>query len=579
MSTDIPNPAEQPRRRGRMSNSERAMLAATSHTYKPKAAKQRVPTGGAVLALCRLSRKDSESLGDKRQREDIMQLMISDGVDPTKAEFIYEVGSAWKKGKHRPVLDSILQRCESGEVSAVYVYEVSRLTRDTAVASVILSVVQPAGVAIRIFTAPHLKPENDDLQNQMIFQLLVQQAKGESDSTSHRQKSSHSHRAKYGMKRSAADPLGLKTKWIEHELRPEIGVPVYVVDNEPREDYPADFPSPAAVALEMFRRVEDGDSYNRVSNWLNNNNVPTLMNGELWRASQVRRTVMNAVYAGFGTYLGEIAKDDAGVVQAPHEALIKPERWLALQEVLKARKDGTGSKRVNAHRLTGMLVCKTCEGRMHANAPSTYRCVRYLDKAAICPSNVISYEGIELAVYQLMLGLLEDRKALAKRTTLGDTSIDAQIDADRAALQEKTNRLQLRLATETDEDVREGIAVQLSRIDYELQKLGARVATRAASGQLLDIELADIMAAWKAEDRGAAQMIVRSMFDSIEIAHAPQLQWKTLRRVGWPTDIDRVTVVFHNGERINLGQEWRKVHGEVDLGKQPRPSRAKKVTE
>ena len=553
---------EQPtKRRGRMTNAERAELERSSFTYNPNGSKVATPTGDTVIAFLRLSRKDDMSIGDEGQREAVYQMMRADGVDMDRVEDVYEVGSAWRKGKHRPRLDEILHRCKRGEIKTIYAYELSRLTRDPSVANTIVEVARASGVHIRIVSLPSLDPTKDDFASGIIYNMLVQQAKAESDNTSLRTKREHWHRAQFGIKRCSVDPVGLRSIVVEHPLRPA-GVPVFVIDSEPAEGYPAAFPSKAHLVREIFRRAGEDESYNRIAKWLNALKIPTQQGGEVWQPTQVRRMVMNPLYAGYGTYHGEIAKDENGVVQAPHEALIQPEQWHALQARLKGRGGDVKPIRTNAHRLTGVIYCTTCGSRLPATAPKSYRCLRYAEDPTSCSANSISYSGLETAIYELIIGMLGDRKLLAERTTIAHSDVDEQIEQERAELRATCQRLQDRLTGETDEDVREAIGIKLGKLEQQLGHLNVRAASRVETGQIIGVELADIMAAWREEDRGTAQRIVRSLIRRIDIDPASEkgnMQWRHLARIGWPTNLDRVTITFHNGEVINLGTEARKV--------------------
>jgi DNA invertase Pin-like site-specific DNA recombinase len=566
-------------RGGRKTKADRQALQESSYTYKPDAhIHAQGNPNGAVLILNRLSMKHAASEGDKAQRQENIEFAKKNGYDLTKIEEIWEVGSAWKKGKWRPLIDNIINRMKNREIAAIICYEISRLTRDPQVAKLIQQVAQTYNVPIRFVKSPSLHPEKTDSVNEIMYVVFVQQASEESQSTSDRTKRNHKFRASQGRKRGGSDPMGLRTIKIapEDHAFTELAENttgnfwrVFAPNFTPRADYPKEMPSEADVVKFMFQCVLDGVGYSKIPAKLEALNIPTF-GSDKWHRLTVRRILNNPVYAGFGTYLGEISYDQKGEPIIGHKALISIEDWHKVQELLKAKsKDLAPAK---DYRLSGTIKCALCGASMYGKAQRKrhgdglknsrkiqapiYLCSNYTSSSTSCKANSITMNNIDKLFYDLLTKFIKNNGNIGVK--LSDKTFENALLTDINELNNKISKMKQMIELEEDSDAKEAFGDRLNKLNNDLSMLMARKEIVIDNDQEIEFSEKDLDDAWE-NDPIKVQRMIKTIFKAIhinQIAKGDQpLNQFQLSKLNWICDLRRIDIEFHNGVKVNLASD------------------------
>jgi DNA invertase Pin-like site-specific DNA recombinase len=608
---------------GRRSNADKKKLAETSETYSESAAIKRTASkDGDVVALFRLSHKTKASLGDKSQHDEVMSMISRDGWREEQVAKVWETGSAWKKGKYRPVIDDILKGIRAGEVSAIYCYEVPRLTRDPNVAKKLQTEAQTFGVPIRFVDSPDLKPEQEDMVNEILYVVMVQKAKASSDETSNRTKRGQKFRAKHGIKRGGLEPLGMKTVLYKSDLRAN-PVPYFAANEEADATLPSKYSSPAALLRSIFDDAVSGAVAAKTARRLNDEGVPTLNGSKQWSNATVSAILTNPMYIGWSTYKGKVApacgfvcdagcsvveeiyknkdgedrvreivttvcqpamrKLEDGTEVRPNEQMISDANFELVSSLLEGRKAlNLPRARSKGYRLAGVIRCANCGAKMVGQSswtsksgkgrvqPSTYRCPTRIDNPARCTGNSVNSEPVDALVRFVMLGLLRDPARLAKLSKSSDddqVAVINELQVERERITATIAELQLALDGTSVESVAEAIRKEIVKAGLDLQKVGAKSMLRKETGSAVKgYDREQLLAVWEDTNRVGAQLLVRSLFDRIEITNTNkvgQMNSYTLAKRGWTMNLNRVALVFHDGTRINMGKAADELVGQA----------------
>jgi len=198
----------------------------------------------------------------------------------------------------------------------------------------------------------------------------------------------------------------------------------YVVAGVKYRKRPVPHPEYAALAIEMFQRIADGQPGAAVALWL------AQETGRTWRVKAVLDCIRNA------TYLGE--RDGA-----EFEPLVTRGLWDAANAAVAARSYArTASTPKDVHAYSGVIFCGSCGAPMYRHQSSKdgkpvgvahYRCGRGRRGVpeSRCPMPGVSFGAVNDSVHEVMsaLGIPEQ----AQRAEGGDAGKAAELAAiDRA---------------------------------------------------------------------------------------------------------------------------------------------------
>lgn len=211
----------------------------------------------------------------------------------------------------------------------------------------------------------------------------------------------------------------------------------------------------------MFELAEQGFGHRMIAKMLNDQGVTTKQ-GKMWDQVNVKRLMNNETIAGIMTYNKRKSKNGKTVLRDKsewiikennHPAIIPPERFESVQEIMKSRSMANKHADSETYLLTGLLKCKHCGKNMkgstsrHKTKYNDYTYYRY-----ICSSYVLGYGCKHHAIHRddLENKIIEQIKEL----TLGTNKVIDIIVAH---------------SSSTEDEVKE-LKSQLSRIDKRMQK-------------------------------------------------------------------------------------------------------------
>jgi len=563
----------------RLTKLEREQLSKTSFTYQMK--KQNVvilsKNGKRIIAIYkRISHKTDQSVTFERQHMELMDFLKSHGIDindPNVVVVVFQESESAYKNVHRPVLQNMVERILAGEFTDVAFYDIDRLARKQKVAAVLDHIFKEAEVKVWVKTLGK-SIDTNTIEGGIIWNIMSMMAEQYSKQTSDRTTGGHKTRAKAGVKRNSVTPYGMKD--IETTVASIGGIrKVYELDTDIQSDYPAEFNNKAAVVKEIYRKYNDGQSLKSITRWLNDN-IPTLIKRcedksipevqtKSWDDSCVKYMLKNPVYFGGSHYKKEIVKDDKGEILITNEPLVSFEYWSNTQALLDANTRIYKSKKVR--HTTSMsslhyLAHCSCGGKLKRSTSATrgvpfysLRCiVPTIDKSR-CDGVGISQVQLEKTIYEYTKAIIENKDLyeliVDKNTKSND---DIAISAEEQKLIDEIELLNSEIEKQSIPKIKLAIQNEVANLNAELNKIrmSANIVINKVKNHKLTLEIFN--EAWNKEDKHDIVSILGSIYQSIIISKSNKTtsQLNELKKEGWHVDPERVTIVFHDGTKVNL---------------------------
>lgn len=363
--------------------------------------------------------REGRALGVARQQADCAALAERRGWT-VAAQFVDNSVSASTK-KKRPQYEAMLDAIRAGQISAVVVWDVDRLTRRPAELETFIDLAEKYGVQLASVGG---EIDLATPQGRLTARIKGSVARHEAEQLSRR--------------------ILRKVEELAHEGRIANGGPrpfgytrVYAGEGPRRKILRDEInPDEAAVVRECARRLLAGETLRSVTNWLNESGVPT-STGARW-SKQALRWMMRA-----GRIAGLRERNDKVVGKAVWPALITVEEHQQLRAMLDSHERSPGS-RVRLHWLSGYVFCADCvkngvKMRVGRHAGKLkYKCPA--DDG--CNGRVISLEDLEDLVARYVVGRLADERflrGLAARERTDD--IEGKRLAERIEADERRLRL------------------------------------------------------------------------------------------------------------------------------------------
>lgn len=239
----------------------------------------------------------------------------------------------------RPELQRLLTDCRNSRIDVVFVKSVSRLSRNLSECIAMIRELGSLGIGV-VF-----EKENIDTlshTNELYLSILSAMAQEESNSISRNIRWAHEMRARSG------NPIRAPRYGYRKEKKPD-GTSRWVPDEEEAE----------RIRL-MFRLALDGGCWADIIGELNAMEKAK-GTGTVWKYDRVKDTMKSVVYKGdlftgsryVADYLSGKCVRNHGertryYIEGHHEAIISPEDFDRVQELIKARKlrSGSGSREV-----------------------------------------------------------------------------------------------------------------------------------------------------------------------------------------------------------------------------------------
>ncbi|MFI2029117.1 recombinase family protein [Streptomyces buecherae] len=367
-----------------------------------------------VRAVCYIrqskKREDDSQSSPQAQKTKCEALITAKGWDI--AGHFADVGkSGWDPNVERPQFEEMMTAVRAGQVDAVVIFALSRLTRKGALDAMLINdELARHGVRLVSVEEPYL--DTSTPIGIAIFGLIAGLAQQESDIKSAFITATKETLRSAGSHVSGIAPYGFVSEPVQ---RGELTVRKL-----------APHPTEAEHVRDMVRLVHEGSTVHAVAQSLNANGVKTKTEGlgekgvkrlaarrangsstaiaeGLWTSSTVIRVLRDPRLAGFAAvWEGRVAskrdeagnkvpgkvgkrvilRDDDGAPVVAHDAIIPPAEWWALQDVLNGRtKTVVRSGRSVPTLLAGhgFLFCDVCGSVMVAdtrNGARYYKCNR-----------------------------------------------------------------------------------------------------------------------------------------------------------------------------------------------------------
>ena len=310
-------------------------------------------------------------------------------------------------GKTRPGFEAMLDAMKRSEFGALICWHPDRLYRSMRDLERLIEIADAGGVQIRSVNGGDLDLSNSS--GRMLARILGSVARQESEHKGERQRRANEQRAAAGT-------------WIVRGIR----VFGYTRIGEPLE------PEASAVR-QAAADVLAGRSLRSIAIDWNTRGMMTTR-GNKWTNLQLRRVLMNPIYAGLRTHRGKV------VGPGGWEPLLDEDTHKGLVAFLSdpARKPGSAFER--KHMGSGVYVCSKCGDRMYAMYPhGTGRRMTYICK----PTAHIARIGAPLDEYieKVVLDYLHNKTDVNLRLNDG-SKVDVDVlHTKRAALQARLDEL------------------------------------------------------------------------------------------------------------------------------------------
>lgn len=251
---------------------------------------------------------------------------------------IYEDAGYSGKNTNRPALQRLLADVRRGEISAVVVWKLDRLSRslrDTL--TIIEDVFQPAGIAL-VSTTESIDTATPS--GRMMLNMLASFAQLEREQDSDRVLMAHRHLAEDCRYLGGHIPIGYRVDESRH----------YALD-----------PATAPIVRRVFEMYLARDGYTPILDYLNSAASQFFKRKTPWKKVDLNYLLGNEFYAG--VYLRKIGKE-AIRVPGGVPAIITLGEW---EQVCRQRRENTtaaGSYRRGVWPLSGLIRCGVCGRNM-----------------------------------------------------------------------------------------------------------------------------------------------------------------------------------------------------------------------
>jgi site-specific DNA recombinase len=291
-------------------------------------------------------------------------------------------------------------------------------------------------------------------------------------------------------------------------------------------------PEYAPIVVEMVRRYLAGDSFHKLSRWLNEKGIPSSRDAQRlrkgkpaadkgWTPATVVKVLASPSLAGQVLSRGEPLRDRDGLI-VRIDPLIPQEDFEHLQATLQER---AYHRRTNASRLLQVAYCAFCSAPLHATPTKAgassehvfryYRCSE--SRKSACPAARVPAEYLESLATRLFLGLVGTKEILERVHIPAEDS-----SAELAAVEEAMQHLEEQYATGAvyrGVNGAERFAAMMTRLEERRDRLAevpstpARIEYRPTGRTFAD--------RWAEEDQaGRRQLMVDAGFQ-VRIAREP----------------------------------------------------------
>jgi len=358
------------------------------------------PTTAATYGRQSKAREDdsaASTLGQKTKTGALVALR-----DWAHVGHFEDVGrSGYDPAAKRPGLDALLAAVRAGEVKRVVVWKLDRLTRQGVVeATRLVRELREHGAELVSVEEPWL--DTSTAMGLGIFGLIAAMAEQESENISTRTRGAKATLRKAGSWSGGNPPYGLTTV-----KKSRGGLTLTTLRREPTEA--------PVIAHAIHRILTEGSSGHGEVVRLNAEGIPTRSGGS-WTTGTLIRCLRSPALAGWlperrmreGSrhYDTVPARDEDGAPVTVGEAVVSPEDWHRLQEILSAGKTRPARREPTLLGGLQIFVCATCGGGMAGDRSTgkngSYRCTAHRHKGpSVCPGNSVAMPYVDAYVEEV----------------------------------------------------------------------------------------------------------------------------------------------------------------------------------
>lgn len=429
----------------------------------------------------------------------------------------------------RPNLTRLRKAIDAGEVEAVVVYKLDRLSRR--VVDCVKLVREEWGGRCALFSTK----ENFDTESpvgKMIFNILISFAEFERDVIRDRTQS--------GKKKRASQGRNAGHKYIYGYRRGEDGG--YELDGYDAST--GSFSGAAAVARRIFTDYMSGVSTVQIADRLTKEGIPSPLGADIWRASTVARILDNPSYAGTYRYgmsqlrIGEKRKQLDGAtyeVEGAIPAMVSFEEFERVSRLREDRATMNPRQLGSSYLLSGLAKCGKCGQPINGKQGSDKRYYSCLGRliAKSCDCALMGAQMLEEIVLEQVKQRLSG-ESMREHVRM----IEEQIRTDVAAKQHAVEALEGELAAldkrlaKLEDDYFKGdldgktygrllerVEAERTRIDDQVE--GARRDLAAAKSFTVDVEhlqaLAERLDVWETLAPESLKQVLHDVVDAIYV--------------------------------------------------------------
>ncbi len=344
--------------------------------------------------------REKESIENQRSR--LEQYCQEQGISP---EFYVDDGFS-AKDTNRPALTRLIADVKKGEVKAILVTKLDRITRSIKDLIELLELFEDHKVSFKSITQPI---DTASAMGRGFVQIMGVFAQLEREITSERVSEDMRHRAKKGVWNGGVITHGYSS--VDKKL----------IINEKE----------AKIIRTIFNKYIELESLRGVTHWLNSNNYKT-RNGVTWATSSIRRILGNPTYIGKTWYNKRVSsktthriksrpKEEWIIEDGQHEAIVTNSVFEQAQQILEQQ--FREPKRKGSHYLlSGLIRCGHCKATINGytqkirrndklKSYSYYKCHNNTSKGtSVCPGNTIRRDILEEKVIESIMSLAKDKK-------------------------------------------------------------------------------------------------------------------------------------------------------------------------
>ncbi len=356
-----------------------------------------------TACYCRVStemQREKESIENQRSR--LKQYCGDYSIEPA---FYVDDGFSAKDTK-RPALTRLIADIKNGEVKAVLVTKIDRITRSIKDLIDLLELFEEHSVSFKSITQPI---DTASAMGRGFVRLLGEFAQLEREITSERVSEDMRHRAEKGVWNGGVMPYGYS------RLNKKL-----VINEKEAKNLQA-----------IFNKYINLESLRGVTHWLNSNSYKT-RNGLTWATSSIRRVLSNPTYIGKTWYNKRVSsktthrlknrpKEEWIVEDGKHEAIITKEIYDKVQAILE-RQFKEPKRKGSHYLLSGLVRCGHCGATLNGytqkikrndklKAYAYYKCHNNTSKgSSVCKGNTIQKDKLENTIIEKILSLAKDNK-------------------------------------------------------------------------------------------------------------------------------------------------------------------------